>query len=380
MSTQPTIHVPPPEMGRNSTDSSGNSFLSASRRRLLDQQAKNASRFPSATRPGAVSVQGSPDAKSHVDLKSLKDQVSQLSVFDGKRIHWSEPTHTLRLIPILTKKDKQRLFYDSRDIVSFRKDNKDPSKYSSKKQYREIKAKRKAVVQMVLEEIERQVIEDGQLDDEAVAILYQMCSKYDRDIAYDVAQKDAAYAHLVLSHFKYSLLEFNGNFWDVSNLSMATRDEKEKRYFKPKPQEETLYPIDEIPKETGLFLSSPSTYTTSSSATSSTATLPQQTREEIQEDQQKAIASGNFKIEISPGVKVSLRGSEETKQALREGRIASVSCMECNSQGYVIDDAEYMLCSVCKCISPNCNEGRKLKFGVGLGFQNYTEEDLLCQK
>mmetsp|Transcript_24051 Transcript_24051/g.33792 ORF Transcript_24051/g.33792 Transcript_24051/m.33792 type:complete len:381 (+) Transcript_24051:101-1243(+) len=380
MATGQRIHVPPLE--RDSTDSSSSiscdGFLSASRRRMMEQQqAKDALRCPAATRPGAVSVQGSPDGKSRVDLKNLKSQVSKLSVVDGKRIQWADPTHTLRAIPILTKREKQRLFYDSRDIVSFRKDNKDPSKYSSKKQYREIKAKRRAVVQMVLEEIERQVIEEGHLDDEAVATLYQMCSRYDRDVAYDVAQKDAAYAHLVLSHFKYSLLEHNGNLWDVSNLSMATRDEREKRYFKPKPQEETLYPTGEIRKETGVVPSNPTQV--SSSTLSSTSSL-KQLRKEIKEDQQKAITSGNYKIEIQPGHWVAMRGAEETKRALLEGRIASVSCMTCTSQGYVIDDAEFMICAVCKCISRNCNEGEKLKYGAGLGFQTYTEEDLLCQK
>ena len=82
-------------------------------------------------------------------------------------------------------------------------------------------------------------------------------------------------------------------------------------------------------------------------------------------------------VEISPGTRVPLRGAVETLDAVRIDFYAPGTCMVCDalsnpagsSEGAVgpmfcIQDAAYVLCPVCKSISPFADQG----YGVGLGF------------
>ena len=77
--------------------------------------------------------------------------------------------------------------------------------------------------------------------------------------------------------------------------------------------------------------------------------------------------SNGARIEIQPGVYATLRGSEETFQALKHGFVSVGSCILCNTSLICIADAEYIYCPDCKVISPL--EGEKGgKGGVGLGY------------
>jgi hypothetical protein len=76
-------------------------------------------------------------------------------------------------------------------------------------------------------------------------------------------------------------------------------------------------------------------------------------------------------LEVSPGMEVVLRGSGETRRAIKNWQIICVNCMECCVELHCIEDAEYVLCPLCRCVSPLSVMG-KLKdgaHGVGLGFQ-----------
>lgn len=76
-------------------------------------------------------------------------------------------------------------------------------------------------------------------------------------------------------------------------------------------------------------------------------------------------------IEVFPGVEMPLRGSAETQTAISEGRIKTATCLDCTLGLSCIQDAEYILCPLCHCISPlelSSAEVAMGAFGVGLGF------------
>mmetsp|Transcript_27320 Transcript_27320/g.31187 ORF Transcript_27320/g.31187 Transcript_27320/m.31187 type:complete len:241 (+) Transcript_27320:87-809(+) len=79
-------------------------------------------------------------------------------------------------------------------------------------------------------------------------------------------------------------------------------------------------------------------------------------------------------VEVAPGVEVQLRGSSETRSSIKKWQIAQVTCLECCVQLYCIDDAEYVLCPMCRCVSPLAllcsNFNAEIAYGVGLGFQS----------
>lgn len=72
-----------------------------------------------------------------------------------------------------------------------------------------------------------------------------------------------------------------------------------------------------------------------------------------------------LEVEIAPGVSERLRGAEETSLALEHGRYISSDCMCCGARSYCIDDASYLLCPICKVVSPTGTGGES--GGVGLG-------------
>lgn len=75
-------------------------------------------------------------------------------------------------------------------------------------------------------------------------------------------------------------------------------------------------------------------------------------------------------IQVAPGVKVPLRGSEETWEAINEDFYVPCICIGCQTTLCVIQDAAYLLCPSCRTISPM--EGHFVDHtlaGVGMGFR-----------
>lgn len=89
------------------------------------------------------------------------------------------------------------------------------------------------------------------------------------------------------------------------------------------------------------------------------------------DSRERAEEAAGLVIEICPGMEVKLRGSIETRKAIKKGFIRKASCMDCSLELGCISDAEYVLCPLCKCVSPLAFSGAVTRgaFGVGLGFQ-----------
>jgi hypothetical protein len=81
-------------------------------------------------------------------------------------------------------------------------------------------------------------------------------------------------------------------------------------------------------------------------------------------------------LEVAPGVEVVLRGSAETRAAIYNWDILRAHCLECTVLLHCIEDAKYLLCPLCRCVSPLAlcvGSGNILPasaYGVGLGFQS----------
>ena len=74
------------------------------------------------------------------------------------------------------------------------------------------------------------------------------------------------------------------------------------------------------------------------------------------------------RIEIAPGLTERLRGADETWQVIENDFYLPTQCFVCMQAICCIMDATYVLCPVCKVVSPmenGCDNG-----GVGLGFTN----------
>lgn len=81
-------------------------------------------------------------------------------------------------------------------------------------------------------------------------------------------------------------------------------------------------------------------------------------------------------IQVAPGVKLPLRGSEETWKAIEEGRVTVTTCLFCNIELQCLDNAQLVACPDCTMLSavdqaftssedPDSNaDGR---YGVGVG-------------
>ena len=61
-------------------------------------------------------------------------------------------------------------------------------------------------------------------------------------------------------------------------------------------------------------------------------------------------------MEVSPGVILPLRGSSETWEAIKEGRITVTSCAICSTDLHVIEDAKYVVCPDCWIVQTVCND------------------------
>lgn len=76
-------------------------------------------------------------------------------------------------------------------------------------------------------------------------------------------------------------------------------------------------------------------------------------------------------VEVSPGVHLRLRGADETWRAIQVDFYMPCECVCCTSTIFAIQDADFVLCPVCRVVSPmdgkvfdGASDG-----GVGLGFQ-----------
>jgi hypothetical protein len=78
-------------------------------------------------------------------------------------------------------------------------------------------------------------------------------------------------------------------------------------------------------------------------------------------------------IEVSPGQFLRLRGAEETWKAIHQDFFMPCGCLCCNITIFCIQDADCVLCPICKTINPMDYANGDGEGGVGLGF---TMEDL----
>jgi hypothetical protein len=85
-------------------------------------------------------------------------------------------------------------------------------------------------------------------------------------------------------------------------------------------------------------------------------------------------------IEVAPGWHLRLRGADETVNAIENDFYTSCECTCCELTVFCIQDADYVICPVCREVSPvstNETENYGRVGGVGLGFQ--IEALMKCQ-
>ena len=77
-------------------------------------------------------------------------------------------------------------------------------------------------------------------------------------------------------------------------------------------------------------------------------------------------------VNIAPGVQAPLRGARETVKAVAKDFYSNVSCFGCSLEVCCIADVSYVVCPVCKVVSPVEDptfEGKEVhRHGLGLGF------------
>lgn len=112
--------------------------------------------------------------------------------------------------------------------------------------------------------------------------------------------------------------------------------------------------------------------------------LPQQQQPQRQQQHHQPRSSNErMEMEVSPGVYMPLHGSEETRQAARNGQLTACPCYNCDQQLHCVAIAVSVLCPHCREISPifdsstSCGGGGG---GVGLGisqseFNRWAEEE-----
>lgn len=84
-----------------------------------------------------------------------------------------------------------------------------------------------------------------------------------------------------------------------------------------------------------------------------------------------------MELEIQPGLFLPLRGRKESLQAVEQNFVARTSCMSCETKLLCIQDAEYVLCPLCKVVSPVLtNLGSSGGGSVGLGIQTNNDPSL----
>jgi hypothetical protein len=95
-----------------------------------------------------------------------------------------------------------------------------------------------------------------------------------------------------------------------------------------------------------------------------------------QEELKKPPPAPQMEIEVSLGYYLRIRGAAETDRAIQQGRVRPTVCSCCTSQIYCIMVAEYVICPICREMSPvdfKHNNSLGQVGGVGLGL---TQESL----
>ena len=77
--------------------------------------------------------------------------------------------------------------------------------------------------------------------------------------------------------------------------------------------------------------------------------------------------NGPTEIEIALGIFKPLRGSDETWKAIETGNIVESTCFSCTYDLHCLDDAEFVLCPLCRVIGPVKANLLGFEYGVGLG-------------
>ena len=80
-------------------------------------------------------------------------------------------------------------------------------------------------------------------------------------------------------------------------------------------------------------------------------------------------------LEIAPGIRLQLRRSKETLEAIRNDFCTITLCFGCGFDLFCIADAEYCVCPSCKTVSPldsATNDDQGKHHGVGIGFTAST--------
>jgi protein-arginine kinase activator protein McsA len=81
-------------------------------------------------------------------------------------------------------------------------------------------------------------------------------------------------------------------------------------------------------------------------------------------------------IEVTPGLVLPLRGSEETLHAVKIDFLTSSSCLCCEQTLHCIQDANYVLCSDCYVVNPveaNSSGGEYSSVGLGMKDEDLAE-------
>jgi hypothetical protein len=120
---------------------------------------------------------------------------------------------------------------------------------------------------------------------------------------------------------------------------------------------------------------------TNSSSSSSASSTPSSSKNRRRSGTSAPIDNLPSQIEVTPGVFVPLRGSNETWQAIKSGCTVSTHCVSCNAKLHVIEVAAMVVCHDCWMVSPvtqrlgdiplefdgDDNECSSTTYGIGLG-------------
>lgn len=77
-------------------------------------------------------------------------------------------------------------------------------------------------------------------------------------------------------------------------------------------------------------------------------------------------------IEISPGIYLPFRGSDDTWKAIKAGNYKTIQCFDCQLEMVCAKDCEYVICpnKECHTLNPLDNtNGKSVHFGVLMGFR-----------
>jgi hypothetical protein len=122
-------------------------------------------------------------------------------------------------------------------------------------------------------------------------------------------------------------------------------------------------------KATTRSVSSRST-STGTNAVRKSPTYPNLDRINLPPASFSVVNNASKTIEIMPGLRVPLRGAEETWNCIEQDFFSPVTCFGCSTELCCIKDASYVLCPVCRVVGPMDTGAGDFgsTVGVGLGF------------